>query len=324
MNTHFARPLGIEAMSYSFPGPRRCVADWIDEQGMPDGLAAGLARNGASHYHSSEGLSTIDLAAAAVRQLFDEHPVEADSIDLVIFTHTLSSSVAPPPASVPEQIRRLFGLRRALAVSVAQQNCASYLASLKVVEHLFSLDPRLNRALIVSADKVVVEKQRNLSDYAMQSDGAAASLISRRTKRFLITPVVSHAEPQHYQGASRSPELMAKYSQGYALTAYRLLTKVRTALANEDDATDDTLLIPSNLNRPAFEKVADLLAIPHHRLYTDNIATRGHAFCSDAIINLTDLLRKPESLTRDILVYASGNSGCFSAMALTNCRPCDA
>lgn len=320
MTTTTPRPLlGIEASAYAFPGPRRNVAEWAATHGMPDALVEGLARNGACHYHSSEGLSVVDLAASAVRKLLDEHPVDPDEIDLVVFTHTLPTSVAPPPASVPEQIRRLFGLRRAVALSVAQQNCASYLASLSVVERLFRLDPGLRRALVISADKVVVEKQRNLSDYAMQSDGAAATLVSRDAPHFRISSVVSHMEPQHYQGATRSAELIAKYSQGYGLIAYRLLSKVRAALPIDDPDDADTLLIPPNLNQPAFEKVADLLAIPRHRLCTENVSARGHSFCSDSIVNLTDRIRRPDGLTRNVLVYASGNSGCFSALALTDC-----
>jgi hypothetical protein len=69
------------------------------------------------------------------------------------------------------------------------------------------------------------------------------------------------------------------------------------------------------VNLPAWHEALDALRIPRERLFDRNFARVGHAFGSDAAINLADsgALSRPGHH----LVLASGIGGTFGGFAVT-------
>lgn len=316
--SHPTSLFGIEAASHYLP-PRKPVADWVRLQGLPGEVLVQLHENGMMHFHQAGETSVEALARGAMQALLEEHPVDPLSVDLLVFVHSLPTSTPPAPASLPVRLAAAFGMTRARAFALSGQNCASLLAALRLMRSLFHADPALHRVLLVSADRACGEHYRNLGAFSFESDGASALLVSRQHPFNRAIAFAGHVDGRHHAGFRRPQARAHEYRALYGLVAHRLVS--RTAQASGLRLGDFKHLLPINVDRHVFERVARSLHMPAEWVFTTNVAQHGHVMCSDVVINLTDLLRHA-SLDRacNLLFFMSGNNGSFATMALGNCQ----
>jgi 3-oxoacyl-[acyl-carrier-protein] synthase III len=316
--SHPTSLFGIEAASHYLP-PRKPVADWVRQQGLPGEILAQLHENGMMHFHQAGDATVEALAHGAMQALLEDHPVDPLSVDLLVFVHSLPTSTPPAPASLPTRLATAFGLRRARSFALSGQNCASLLAALRLMRSLFHADPALHRVLLVSADRACGEHYRNLGAFSFESDGASALLASRHHPYNRALAFAGHVDGRHHAGFRRPQARAHEYRALYGLVAHRLLS--RTAQASGLRLADFRHLLPINVDRHVFERVARSLHMPPHWVFTPNVAQHGHVMCSDVVINLTDLLRhSPIDGNANLLFFMSGNNGSFATMALGNCH----
>jgi len=311
-------PFGIEAASHYLP-PRVAVEDWARTHEVPDETLQVLHDNGMRYFHAA-GEATVELMAAqALNALLETHDVDPASVDLLIYVHSLPTSTPAAPASLPARLAARFGLSRAGSFALAGQNCAGLLAALRVMRSLFMAEPRLNRVLLVSADRACGERYREVGVFSFESDGACALLLSRHHPFNRPLAFAGHVDGRHHGGFRRPQTRIHEYRALYGLIAHRLI--IRTAQASQLALEEFRHLLPINLDRHVFERLAGSLHMPVDWVFTANIAEHGHVMCCDVVVNLLDLWQRHELEGREnLLFFMSGNNGSFATMALGNCQ----
>ena len=310
--------LGIAAGAWYLPPEKRHVDDWA--AAVPPrlaGLLPSMKTNGLAHYHIAPKMSVEQLCSAAVARLLDATGRNPRDIDRVIFCHTNTTSVMAPPASIPAALIKRHGLSRAIGYSVAQQNCASIVCALRLLRTLMWRHSELREVLIVSADKVFGEASRNVSNYAIQSDGAMALWISRDAPRNRIGHIAYNIDGRYYRGSAKGPQLTQRYGLNYAFAAHHVISEVMRTSGWSAAQVDAVL--PMNANLTAFTRVIELLGMPAHKLHAANIGRTGHLFCCDPFINFLDRFSDPAAVdSGNAILFASASSGVFSAVGVSD------
>jgi 3-oxoacyl-[acyl-carrier-protein] synthase III len=302
--------IGLCDIAYTLGAAAEDVARWCSGQGRPAELALALARNGARRFHRAEGQTQGELALRALRRLLAQGDVDPARIDVLVVCHTSPANSLPAPLGLAGGLRRDAGLRNALTLAVGQQQCVSPVHALRVMAQLFARRPSWQTGVLVCADTLPVEALRAIGDAGMQSDGASAVLVRRDGgSRLCGLHTSNQARPTPAIGADGRYDTDPNY-------LWALVTLVRqVARAAGLRPGDFTSVLPHNVNRPAWHQALDALRIPRERLFERNFERVGHAFGSDAAINLADsrALARPGHH----LVVASGIGGTFGGFAVS-------
>jgi 3-oxoacyl-[acyl-carrier-protein] synthase III len=311
--------VGIRALSYYLPDEECTVEEWARLTYQSDALRSALNKFGYDRVRVAAQSETIEsMSFLAVGRLFGHYEIDPSTVDLIIHVHTFRYSVAPPPQALANVISRRFGCDRALCVGLANQSCASLVGAIAQVHALMSVDSRFQRALVFTADRVVVEYDRNMGGFAMLSDGASAVLLeSGLTYNVIgghatVTDVnVDHFAPSG-QRESDGP------NNNWFLNSLQVSRHALESLRQRNDAV--SLWLQVNVLMREQSAVLKALKVPDEVLYRTNMARIGHAFCSDIIINLLDASRELGVEGRAALVTSSGDAGVQNAMYIQNLR----
>lgn len=305
---------GIEHGASWLPPLRRHLRDWSRVVGRKaEELVDKMTTNGLGHYHVAEGLNVADIALESVANLLAESGRSPRDVDLVIYCHTINSSVLGAPTSIPALIQQRFGMTNARGFSIAQQNCSSAVCAIRLVRSLMWRHAELDNVIVVSADKVHDEAWRNISYYAIQSDGGSALWLSRGARRNVVGAITYSHDARYYQGVAKSAALSMQFSLNYAVNAHFMISQVMQQ--SGWSLADVEALLPMNANLTAFKQVVQMLGLPLEKLYTRNISEVGHVCCSDPIMNFLERFRRDPG-TGNAILFASSSSGIFSAIAV--------
>ncbi|WP_434661826.1 3-oxoacyl-[acyl-carrier-protein] synthase III C-terminal domain-containing protein [Paraburkholderia sp. A3BS-1L] len=301
--------LGITHVSVHLPQRIDDLRTWAKRTGQDDATVRGLERAGMGYYRNADGEPAIGLAASAIQRLIQASGVPSNSIDGLIYVHTLQGSVAPPPASLPGLLCHHFGFTNADAFSLAQQHCASALGALRVIRATFMARPHINRVLLVGADVMPLETERLVRGEGILSDGAFAALIERNASLNRLLAIVTYASGKGWRGTLANDE--SSMAAQHFFTARSLICQ---AAQRANCALNDIQrILPHHLDLPAWHRLLDSLKLPRGRLFDENFARIGHVTVSDAFVNLADC----EDLVpgQPFALFARGVGG-FSAAAL--------
>jgi 3-oxoacyl-[acyl-carrier-protein] synthase-3 len=307
---------GISAGAWFLPPQRRRLEDWAAAVGPAAlELVPSMRANGLAHYHVAPHMSVESLCAAAVQRLLDDAGRAASEVDLVVYCHTNTTSVMAPPSSIPATLVKRFGMTRATGYSVSQQNCASIVCALRLLRTLMWRHAGLNEVLIVSADKVFGEASRNVSNYAIQSDGALALWVSRGAALNRIGHIAYNIDGRYFRGSAKGAELTRRYGLNYAVSAHHVIAEV--IRRSGWSAAQVDAVLPMNANLTAFSKVIELLGMPSGKLHARNIGVTGHLFCCDPFVNFLERFKDPKQVeSGNAILFASASSGVFSAIGI--------
>lgn len=305
MTTYF----GITHTAYYLPPCVDDVQNWGRRTGNSAACVAQLQRAGVHFYYDADGESVASLAAKAVDALIRKSALVPDTLDCLVYTHTLQGSVAPPPLSLPRILCDRFGFVHADAFSFAQQHCASALGALRVIRAMFMARPELRRVLLVGADAMPLPSGRLMGGAGLMSDGACAALIERDAPANQFLALVTYARGDGWRGALGDEE--SRLAAQYFLVARQLITKA-VGDARFPLRTIQRIL-PHHLDLPAWRRLLVSLGLPNECLFTENFARVAHVTVSDPIINLTDCQNLVSG--KPFLLFAHGVGG-FSAAAL--------
>ncbi|MEK6292864.1 MAG: 3-oxoacyl-[acyl-carrier-protein] synthase III C-terminal domain-containing protein [Paraburkholderia tropica] len=304
--------LSLSGIAFSLP-PRTVDANaWAHRCGFPETRASALLRNGVLQFHDAAAASPVNFACEAVSALLEKTGTPPASIDVLIYTHTIQSSVLAPPAGSAALIQSRMGLNRALSFSVMQQNCVSPLAAIHMLRVLTVEGRPIQRALVVCADVMGsgCDHLRAIQDLALHSDGACAILLERGTSRNCIMGLHLYTDARYFRGTDDN--LQPIPDDRYYWSAF---TTMRTALEQAGIASNEVIrVLPHHVNLPGWQRLMAMLAVPKERLFTANFARLGHVFGADPFINFhTAQQGQPNSFS---LLFSSGLAGCFGAMVI--------
>jgi 3-oxoacyl-[acyl-carrier-protein] synthase-3 len=309
--------LAIEAGARYLPATRVHLRDWARRRGPAiQRLLPSMMQNGLAHFHMAPGMDIEALSCAGVQRLLDSSALRPRDIDMVVFCHTNTSSVMAAPASVPALLARRFGMERALCWSVSQQSCASVMCALRLLRTLMWRHASLRQVLLVSTDKVMGERFRNVSNYAIQSDGSMALWLCRDGARNRLGHMACSVDSSYHRGADKGAELTQRFALNYPLLAHRMVRDVMQQHGWSGEQVDAVL--PMNANLSAFSRVMDMLGLPQHKLHSENIGTVGHMFSSDPFLNFLDRFADPARVASgNAILFASASTGVFNALGIS-------
>jgi 3-oxoacyl-[acyl-carrier-protein] synthase-3 len=310
--------MGIAAGTKYVPPARYHLRDWAKSVGASGArLLPSMLENGLAHFHVAHDMGLEALSCAGVERLLDQSALRSGDVDLVIFCHTNTTSVMAAPASMPALLAKRFGMRRALCYSVSQQSCASVMCALRMLRTLMWRHRQLCNVLVVSTDKVFGERFRNVSNYAIQSDGSMALWISRDWPRNRLGHMSYNVDPIYYKGAQKGPELGQRFALNYPLLAHRMIAEVMARSGWTPGQVDAVL--PMNANLSAFARVTAMLGLPAEKLYSENIGAVGHMFSCDPFLNFLDCFARPDRIdSGNAILFASASTGVFTALGISH------
>jgi len=308
------REFGIEAAAYELPGAPIDIADWAVRHNYPRARVEAIVRNGSRCFHAAPGIGEVELAIRAVGRLLAQSRVAACDIAFVILAHSQQFSVPAAPRSLPLEVAAAHGLRPRWAGSVAQLNCVSIAAGLRTAQALMRAHAQAGAALVLSVDRVYGEAYRLRQESGIQSDGAACLLVTRGTPGNRLGAIAIQNRAAWHVGSDAD-----KAVEDQMGTLEWPLT--RSAMEAASAASGIALarfglILPRNGDLPQWTALCRAMGMPDGRLYTENMARRGHACCSDFTINLADAGLAAVAAGQHVMGVMQSNTGAFGAVTL--------
>ncbi|WP_016779205.1 hypothetical protein [Pseudomonas fragi] len=305
--------IGIEAAAYELPGERQDLNDWAQHHKLPAERFEMIRNAGCRYFHVAPDIDEVELAKRAVARLQEEQSFKGSDIGAVIHVHTGLFSVPPAPRSLPLEVAAAFGIKPVWAGSIAQLNCSSISVAIQMAQALMKVHSQLNSVLIVSSDRVFIERYRVLQA-SILSDGAGCLLVTRTPRRNRVGATAVRNYGSWYLGSvTNNAVKQAMFNLEWHYTRKVMME----AVADCGMALSDfTCILPYNSNHSGWNAFCGAMAIPATTLYSDNILNKGHSFGSDLAINLADRGLSKVDGGAHLMNITESDNGSFSALTL--------
>ncbi len=279
---------GISAVEYVLPSERYSLQEMAEA-----GLLTSAPEQLASFGFESCCISTVsadELALRAAMQLMERHCVAPESVDLLLYAGTISTSHQvgngqflssfnyPAP-----MLQYELGLTRATSIGISQTGCMGLSYAVKFAVDFLQANPDAQRVLCVSADVLPQSAPREIL-YNVVSDGACALMVERHTQHNRILLHRSVTKGYYWDCIDRRNEIIAAYFP----TAKNLIGGLLQQA--ECNAADLRLLLPHNVSLRSWQILLDLIGVNREQLFSRNIAKNGHVIAADNWINLKDAM----------------------------------
>jgi 3-oxoacyl-[acyl-carrier-protein] synthase-3 len=221
----------------------------------------------------------VQVGATALQRIGNRHRVK-----YVLHAHTLQD-VAPSTVNVVHEVCAILGLSHATAFSVTQQNCASGLLALDIAGRLLGGNAH-DAALLLMGEKPFTPLAQLIPNTTVMGEAAVACLLRPGGGTDELVAYRSSARGQYSAGLELDAEARAAFEREYTPT---LAATILRAVADAGLTLDDVaLLLPHNVNRSSWVRVARALGLPLERLLLDNVPRLGHCYCADPFLNLVE------------------------------------
>jgi len=295
--------------AYSLPARRGDATAWAVAQGRPE-LGDALLAAGCAHYHYVLDETMIGLGSDAIERVLAESGTTARQVDALCVFHTSPCATLPTPYALAGELRAACGLDRAWSFAIGQQHCVSAVHALRVLDALFARNRHWRRALLVGIDVILSEPLRAIGASALHSDAASATLLGRDGEGARVLAIETFNDPVQSLGIDADGRYID--NANYLWSLISVLRRVFKAGRASPDAIGSVL--PHNVNRRAWSQALGALRISEDKLFDRNFARIGHAFGSDAAINIAD--SGVLAAQGRHLVFASGIGGTFGGFLL--------
>jgi 3-oxoacyl-[acyl-carrier-protein] synthase-3 len=200
-----------------------------------------------------------------------------------------------------------LGLREDVTcLVIAEHACASGLLSVDLAGRLLRRDGEAGAlALVLTGEKAGAPSVQHIPNITIMAEGSAAILVAADGER---DQVLSYVARTGHGG-------VATYQDEYPYVFAEVMTEaVRQAGLAWDDIA---VVLPHNVNRVSWVRLARVLDLPLERVYLDNVAAQAHSFSADAFINYVDARAAGQLRPGDpYLMTASGIMTVAAAMVL--------
>jgi 3-oxoacyl-[acyl-carrier-protein] synthase III len=305
--------LFLEQVGAYIPDTSQQVEELIEPLGLSAGQIILFTRFlGLDRVVTAAGVDLAQMLAAAGESAL--RGVDRGDVRYLIHAHTMQH-VAPPSRHVLDEVRESLGLRNATALGISHQNCVIGLYALQVARFLLhDADPR-DKALIVTGDKILSQDIRLIPDTTIMGEAAAACLVGSSPRGDMILGRAMRILGQFYRCMDCPPDLKLEYKRIYVDVFAGVM---RQALTDSGVAAADlAAVLPHNVNRLSWRRIAGDLGVPADRIYLDNVSRLGHCFSSDPFINLATARAAGRVGPGDLVLMASAGLGAaFAAIVI--------
>jgi 3-oxoacyl-[acyl-carrier-protein] synthase-3 len=207
---------------------------------------------------------------------------DLDRVRFVLHAHTLQD-VAPSTVNLVHDVCTELSLSHATAFSVTQQNCASGLLALDIAGKLLR-DDADSVALLLMGEKPFTPLAQLIPNTTIMGEAAVACAVSAGGERDRMVSYYSRTRGRYSAGLELDTQSRLDFEREYAPT---LAEVISTAVARAGLALRDvSLVLPHNVNRSSWMRIAGALGLAHSRLFLANIPRLGHCYCADPFLNL--------------------------------------
>lgn len=241
--------------------------------------------------------------------------VDRERIKYLIYAHTIQE-VTPSDRDAAQLIRDRLGLDHAVAFAVTQQNCASGLAAIDLAAELLRADGDPNgMALIVSGEKAFSYLGQLIENTTVMGEASGACLVRLDGRGDVLLAYRSRTLGQYADGVRLEPAGLRDFGECYVETLVGVLGEALAEAAISLEDLDG--IIPHNVNRSSWLRVAREMGFDRERIFLDNVGRFGHCYCSDFFLNYTTM-RSGDALVPGgtYLVAAVGLGAIFGAMVI--------
>ncbi len=241
----------------------------------------------ANHRICADNQSAYDLARDCARQLSDLEkvgaiiystclPLNGNCGDATLFDQTRDVKYLMDfPAS---HLQSEFGMNDAFVLGINQQACTGMLGSIRLARMLLNDDESIDSVLCITADRFPYGAKYEQA-YNLISDGAAATIVSRKPGRYKI--LACHGITNGGLAQASDEEAAGTYFVYCNRVIRETLAKARL------DLSDISWIIPQNMNSKAWQILARLLKFDENKAFAGSRAELGHVISADNMINLS-------------------------------------
>ena len=281
-----------------------------------------LQRFGFEQVHVAERETAFDLALEAGTHLLRDAAVDPSSIDLLLYggapAVAFDAGGRPRHAALATTERFRYpgtrlqyelGLDRASVVGLDSLACSTLLGAVRLARALVASEG-LERVLCVSAELFPCDAGRE-AIFNCTSDAGCALLVERGAPRNRVVGSAHVTKGYYWDCEALRDEIVASYFP----TARHCIERV---IADAGWTRDDVRwVIPHNVSLRSWEILLGLTGLPRERLWSANIARRGHTLAGDNFINLADATAAGDVQPGDRLVlFSFGYGAHWSALAV--------
>jgi 3-oxoacyl-[acyl-carrier-protein] synthase-3 len=175
--------IGIQAISTYYPGGERIVNDLLKNMALDDQALTFFQSAGITHIHEADGFTSFDLACGASRRLLEDHQLDPEKIDLIIYI----KSRLPEHLISSEASRLQYELKatQAKAFSISDLGCADSSMALKQAVDFLTANPDAENVLIAFGCKPYTPNRLRVP-VTIHGDGGVAAWITRTSRHRLI------------------------------------------------------------------------------------------------------------------------------------------
>ncbi|WP_225848887.1 3-oxoacyl-[acyl-carrier-protein] synthase III C-terminal domain-containing protein [Streptomyces sp. HPF1205] len=303
------------------------VAAYLPDDGVPIeepagqlGLTAMQVKvfrryHGLARVARDPGGGLLDLLRGAVAALEPLRGLE-HRVRYVLHARTFPT-VVPHPHQPVLRLCEEYGLGHADVFAVGHHACASGLLAVDAAGRLLDADGDPDGlALVLAGEKAFTGEARMVADTSFFGEGASACLVAASGERDRL---LSYATDLRGEFDTDAHDVALEFQRVYADA---LAAAIRSAVARAGLTMEAIgLILPHNVNRPAWRQVCRTLGYPLERVVLDNVASAGHVFCADTFLNYRTarqrgLLRRGEPYV--MAAAGAGRGAAFSAMVLAH------
>lgn len=258
---------------------------------------------------------STDVAARCIADALAQAGVESEDVDLLVNASALAQSSTVPAGyngrHDPKEahlndfmystarIQDELDMVSAQTMGLTELSCSSLMAALWTARAIMIQDD-LDVAVCVNADCLPAGSMREVV-YNVVSDSACAVVLKRGETRNRVMTYHHMTKGYYWDCQKRQNELIASYFA----TGKRVVdnTLERAGITLKDVA----MIVPHNVSLRSWDILSRHIGYPLDKIYTANIAERGHSIAADNFINLKDVIDKGLVQSGDtVMLYSFG------------------
>jgi 3-oxoacyl-[acyl-carrier-protein] synthase-3 len=319
--------LCIRGITYVYAAESRSVRE-LAACGTLESEPAVLEGFGFDRVHVAVGESPYALAHEAASRLLEKQRVGPESIGLLVcggtpsamaFSAATEADVGAAALCTADRFRypatRLqheLDLEHAAVLALDQLACTTLFGAVRVARAMMESEG-IERAVCVASEFYPAHAGREAL-YNCTSDAACAVLLERTEDRDAGNRLVGAAtitKGYYWDAAAMREEVVASYFPTAVHAIWRALESAGWR------AEDVDWVIPHNVSARSWEVLLRLARLPNAKLWTRNIALRGHALAGDNFINLRDALDAGDLRAgQRALLFSYGYGAHWTALAV--------
>jgi len=264
----------LEEVACYLPDKRVPVEDVTAQLGLTS-MQTRLFRRylGLAEIRLDPGGTLLDLLSAATGRLGGlrgrEHLVR------YVLHARVMSLVAPYPANPLRDLCRAFGLGHAVSFTVTHHACASGLLAVDMAGRLLAEDgdPRA-LALVLTGEKAFTRDAQFIPGITIFGEAAAACLVSLDGPADRVLSYAVNIRGEFNGRLDRLPDVASRYEKEYPAS----FAEAMSAAAAQAGVSmgDLSLLLPTNVNMPSWQRQCRRMGFPVDRVLLDNVPVTGH------------------------------------------------